>query len=991
MQPTSQPTLQPTSQPTSQPTFQPSTQPTGSPTGFLLYGELSTVLHSSSVISGVTQLFSETLLACGISIGKKSSLSVCAQLNAVTGVAAGEFHFPWDTFVGMFSGVVMEGRRLSSVERRVVLVGLSKSDKFSSIASCAFVDTFLSCDVRTVQTIMLVDAAWVPLTNKLVRVGYYETYPMAMAVDEVGTPVWTRVFAVASLSQMSLLLVSSLPQFGGCVVTGFGKSIGSAPAVSIIVGWFHSDVGQMNSLVSITPVGALIQNTGGLINSVAIDETTLDALVAGSVRLQSNGHAVAYLVRCNPLFFNALYGVHYVSVLSDESSAAKAVVFAGSVAYVVCEVTSQLRNYTKLSVLKISATTGNILKQVRITGPLSIACSKLTLDGALLTIMCSLQKENNLMESLLFVVNTELTFNSLLPGYQRSTEVFLRVLNFPVTAQVLSVTQSSSVVTATSSTFSSRRIEAGSANSTFVPSLSPTLSPPTADPTVLAPTPAPSPLPSVRPSGQPTGSPTSAPSVSPAPTTVPSSATPSYSHRPSPLPTSQPSVSPTGQPSQNPSQSPNALPSTQPSSQPSNSPSTQPSEVPTTQPTLRPSAVPTGLPSTFPTEEPTLNPTSVPSSVVEGAETSDYVLTIIVACSAVTALLLFLCFRHRLWLIKVVVEKRKKFRKTRTSSVSPKYLSMAAILMKDSTRAKQGNSASSAELGLHKPSKKVCDIRNPEVVNNNSDDDDESVVVDDEEDDVDEDESVVGDDDRGDDDYDDDDHDASVEVNSKDMKEKMQKASFETIKLESDVDLEAGMRGLRSLDGSCSSSEDKFEEKIPVQFDYQTPSEFFSFYVEKGSALTRGSTHQFRASVPPGPQRPETAARRPAVVSRTRIKLEPTADKQSTANASLPTPISEVSPPTGGAAVAALRLPRYHQQKEVRSSSLFHGTKQRVHKHSLYAKIINAIFDEIETTASTAAKGKAFNGKRRVRKSNKVQKEIICTTVLRAKNDQPHL
>jgi hypothetical protein len=452
-----------------------------------------------------------------------------------------------------------------------------------------------------------------------VRVGLYSTYPIAVASDPMGNPTWAQLFAVSSLKSFSLDAVNSVPQFVGCVVAGQGISTNIASTISILGGWFHSEVGRMNSVLSLTPQDATIENSNGLVHGLVVEQAALDAFVAGKVRLRSGSTttsaASAYIVRFNPLFQNAVYGVRFTPVVAGETSTAKALVLADSYVYLVCEIFSAQQNRTDLSLLKLNAATGLVVKQVRVIGPGSISCSKISLSNELLTIACGLKQQSQLLKPLLFMVNKELTFTNLLSSYQRYYTASMQSVSFPIVASSLPVTQSSVTPSTTPGSFSSPRIQAGVGGSPL-PSRRPTVAPsckPTAAPTLVKPSALPSSQPSASPSTQPTAAPTSSPSISPAPTCLPSSASPTITHRPTKLPTSQPTSRPTAQPVATPSGQPSAQPSGRPSTQPTGMPSAQPSRQPLARPTAQPTASPTSQPSSSPTGVPVAEPTSVPS------------------------------------------------------------------------------------------------------------------------------------------------------------------------------------------------------------------------------------------------------------------------------------------------------------------------------------------------------------------------------------------
>jgi hypothetical protein len=330
----------------------------------------------------------------------------------------------------------------------------------------------------------------------------------------------------------------------------------------------------------------------------------------------AQGRVSAYILRFNALFQSVAYGMRYVPVSAGDYSIGKAMLSVGSHLFLVCDAFNAQRNRTQLVVVKVDVATGSIVKQVQVAGPANVTCSSVVLSRGLLTIACGVS-EGLLLKPLIFTVDQDLSFKSLLAGYQRVVAEIVQPVPISFVASVVAVSQSSSMPIVTNGAFnSSAKLVKTSAAPTRLPSCIPSHAP-TRTPTIVQPTGQPSSQPSMRPSRQPTSRPTAVPSVSPAPTAVPSTATPTSTHRPSGQPSSQPSAGPTGQPVSAPSGQPSAPPSGQPTGQPVGDPTGQPSRQPLSQPTGQPSVFPTSQPSAAPTCEPAADPTSQPSSVTE--------------------------------------------------------------------------------------------------------------------------------------------------------------------------------------------------------------------------------------------------------------------------------------------------------------------------------------------------------------------------------------
>jgi hypothetical protein len=479
------------------------------------------------------------------------------------------------------------------------------------------------------------------------------------------------------LQSVSFSTVGYLPAFVGTFIAGPAISKNTGATISIVGGWFHSELGRMYNMISMVPRTGAILKTTDLVLGLAVEEVSLDTIVTGGISVGAvgdiaQGRVIAYILRFNALFQSVAYGMRYVPVSAGDYSIGKAVLSVGSHLFLVCDAFDAQRNQTQLGVLKVDVATGSIVKQVQVAGPANVTCSSVVLSRGLLTIACGV-REGLLLKPLIFTVDQDLTFKRLLSGYQRVVTNVVQAVPLEVVASVIAVTQSTSTVATSSGAFnSSTKLVQSSAAPTKLPTHSPTRMP-TRTPTVIQPTGQPSSQPSAHPSWQPTSRPTAAPSVSPAPTAVPSTATPTSTHRPSGQPSNQPSAGPTGQPVSALSGQPSTFTSGQPTGQPIGDPSAQPSRQPLSQPTGQPSVFPTSQPSAAPTCEPAADPTSQPSvtgelpDVDDGSSSSNsngqsaivamYVIP--VAYSMVGAALVIFCLYYRKSLFAGVSGKKK--------------------------------------------------------------------------------------------------------------------------------------------------------------------------------------------------------------------------------------------------------------------------------------------------------------------------------------------
>jgi hypothetical protein len=559
--------------------------------------------------------------------------SSCTQLDASTGDTEADFEMPWDntislSFRGRGSGSEVS---VSSGQRRGVLqvlgtfvvTGIYSATKTSTIAHCTLQSVSkIACTTKMFGNVMLLGSAWNAAVTKQISIGTYASYPHVMATDLQGNLLWGYVCIVSSMQTLSFNVVGIVPEFVGGFLAGSGVSSSSSAVVSLVAGWFHSDLGRMYYIMSMVPRNGAILNTrgAGLVSGIAVDPVALDTFVAGGILVGGTGLSVcAFVVRFNVLYKELGHGVHYAPLTaftSADSSRAKAVLLVDSYLYVVCDVYDSRRNQTDLTVLKTDASTGGILQQVRITGPASISCKKVQRNGDMVAIACSLIQGVKKMP-LVFSVTLELTFQSLLDGFERVTANPLQAFSLEFTASFPSVTQSTAAVSTRSGAFNST---SRTALQSVPPSRAPTAVPtrgPTGAPTIVRPTSQPSSQPSAQPSAHPSGSPTAAPSITLAPTAVPSTTAPTNTFRPSGEPSSQPSVSPTTQPVSLPTASPSVQRTGQPSTQPFSSPTSQPSAQPFTLPTQQPSSEPTRQPTTTPSIQPTALPSSIPSRLNE--------------------------------------------------------------------------------------------------------------------------------------------------------------------------------------------------------------------------------------------------------------------------------------------------------------------------------------------------------------------------------------
>jgi hypothetical protein len=598
---------------------------------------------------------------------RKPLPAVCYQLDPTVGEVVGEYLLPWDAFVGIVDiGGLSHHSALKSVllsepvEQTLLLVGTTSTAspplQLSTLAFCTLQwgvsgSSALACRAQVLRNALLYDALWVPATTRVIVAGKYATYSLIAATDATGNPVWAKVFSASVLRTMRIVGMGTAPTFVGCFVAGVGVSAYTDAAVCIVGGWFHSELGNMLSVMSIVPRDFMIRNTANLVLAMVVDIVTLDSILVGCMAWGGGGSGVtglttvnsAYLIRFNTLFQSTVYGVRFVSLTASERSMANAVVSIGTFLYVLCEVTSNEDNWSELVVLKVVASSGEIASQVRVVGPESITCSKMvySADTGKLTLACATQPARGESDSIVFTTDLDLTCKSLKVGYTKVITPTLQAVPFVLKASILSVTQTATTIETTQSKFNASSNGATLRSQSASPSRSPTAVPstlPSRSPTHLRPSSQPSSQPSAHPSRQPTSCPTAAPSVSPAPTAVPSTATPTSTHRPSGQPSSQPSAGPTGQPVSAPSGQPSAPPSGQPTGQPVGEPTAQPSRQPLSQPTGHPSSLPSGQPSSSPTKQPTIPKQKVndddddnDSSAGSNNDSSSYVIP--VACS----------------------------------------------------------------------------------------------------------------------------------------------------------------------------------------------------------------------------------------------------------------------------------------------------------------------------------------------------------------------
>jgi hypothetical protein len=651
-------------------------------------GEWTQSFFNGSVL-GNAAVLGDSMLACGSA--QEHHLSSCFLLDSTTGTPHNEYALPWDTFVSVISHtstslvassagtpVALVSNFLSSRESVAsyqlaetsslydfIVTGYIVATRSSAIAFCKLPAEILQCFTKTLTNFVLYGSVWNPTVRTLVHVGKYATYPTIAAMDETGAPKWMFVLIVRSLQSVSFTSVCYVPGFVGIFIAGPGVSSAAGATISVVSGWFHSDVGRLYNVLSLTPMGTSIMNTMDLVHEIAVESATLDTVVVGGVILRT-GDSVsrisAYILRYNSLFHSVAYGVRYVSVSASDTSVAKSLLIVDSYVFMVCDILNTVHNRIDLGVFKLKLATGEVVKQVRVTGSFSLQCSAITANNNnLLSISCGVQNEG-FVKPLVFTISRDLSFGTFFDGYVLVKSEVVQALSFPFTASLVSVAQTTSSTAVTSGSFtSSGKVVI---QSTVAPSRSPTRAPsraPTRSPTVFPPTSQPSSQPSTQPTSQPTTEPTSSPSISPSPTAVPSTGAPTNTFRPTGQPSGQPSTQPSTQPVSSPSARPSSVPSIQPTQRPSAQPSEHPSAQPSRSPSSQPLSVPSGQPSVSPTQDPSGTPTLAPTvaEVPDGPLDDDghsssesgkkavrnYVIP--VTCSIFGAVLVAFCITYR--------------------------------------------------------------------------------------------------------------------------------------------------------------------------------------------------------------------------------------------------------------------------------------------------------------------------------------------------------
>jgi hypothetical protein len=702
--PTAQPSEQPTRQPSSQPSAVPTTEPTSRPSCAPFNGEWALQIVNGSRMDGVA-VVEDYLVGVGSVQGKQPS-SVFV-VDSLSGVQVGEYSVPWEKVIGViYPGSVGGGRMSAGVLRLgledelsrkellassvaaltqpFIVSGTNKKPLASAHAFCELLSGgSMSCSVQTFANVTLLGATWNQYSSKLVSVCDYFVRPMVFVMSSAGGVVWVMTYTTSAFRSLSFKVVASTAGYVGSFVAGPAVSSGASAKISIVAGWLHTDLSSVNGFMSMTPVNDAIVTIERVTQNLLVDPDSLDSIVVGNIVLRSaETISNAYLLRFNSVIRFMMYGMQYRPIEpTEDQSAGKALVLVDSFIYLICDVIALHSNITSLSLLKLNAESGTIIKQMQVYGPSSITCSDITVNNGLLAIACGTWAEGT-WKPLMFSADYDLSFRKLLPGYHRSATIKLQALSVAFQATTISLAQGTGNNKANSSTFVTNtnfvqrsgsipsrkpstaptRNPTGTPAPTAVPTLFPTKVPscspsvvgtlsPSQAPSSANPTLPPSPTPSIlqqsatptsqptgQPSRQPSSSPTAGPTVSPAPTATPSTTSPTTSHRPTGFPSSQPSAQPSAQPvtmqpsetptpeptsspSENPSADPSGHPSSQPSGEPSSQPSSCPSSQPSHQPTVQPSQQPSRQPISAPSAQPSAHPTAQPSSSLSSEPT----------------------------------------------------------------------------------------------------------------------------------------------------------------------------------------------------------------------------------------------------------------------------------------------------------------------------------------------------------------------------------
>ena len=681
-QPSRQPSWQPGADSSSQPTSAPSARPTDSPPGewSVEVSQISSLVSISSVFTWLDS----NIWACG-----GNSSGMCVLLDSETGTAERQYDFPQSVYSSF--NVATEGT--------IVLSGRAGGTKTqeSSVATCSLVAEDLTCVVLNFGGIRFEAASYVPFPDVILYLGQYHTLPSVTIVDIRNDAVQTYTYTIFNLQSVQLSQAQSPPRFVGTFVAGTAvRSVGDT--VNYIIAGVVRTEGILTAM-RLYPKFGTILNQENLVEAMALEHIGPDSFIAGGLELSDGRGQNAYLLRVNSLFNSIAYCVRYQNIplvgannssidrraLSAKSSELKS--FATSIAlventlFMLIESTSNdaAENKTHVSVLRTSATTGAITKQVNIgTFSGSLSCSEITSVGLYLTVLCShkpFHPESWNRSSVIFYVDRELSFKNLPPGFTRNEEITIVAGDVPFLRTVLPVSSTKANIVTSRSAFNT----AGQ---------SPTRRP------SLAPTYGPTPEPSSAPSSQPSSSPTSAPSVSPQPSSQPSTSGPTNTKKPTVLPTTRPSLEPSLRPTTRPSEIPTRTPTARPTASPSAAPTITPSITPTTRPSKLPTTKPTRTPSWRPSLRPSQAPTVQPSDAqyLTLSERKDGNESMVIGVSVGSVLFLCLsCYalfrykQHQIW--KEVRAKRREEIFAYEATEAARVLRERAELMEEAEQA----------------------------------------------------------------------------------------------------------------------------------------------------------------------------------------------------------------------------------------------------------------------------------------------------------------
>eukprot|EP01032_Pedospumella_encystans_P017517 gene17517-19957_t len=261
------------------------------------------------------------------------------------------------------------------------------------------------------------------------------------------------------------------------------------------MGYFRAADGSLQPTY-LQPINENIINSAELITKMACDSISADLFIGGGIALRTENVGVsAYILRANALFRTILYGVRYVSALSERR------LLSGAASGVRCDVmqgvqlveqtlfilvnsniTTLTTQITYVTIMKANATTGDIMKQVSITAHnASTSCSNMGLIDDAVVLICSLWTQSPETTSdvskrtVLLSADTELTLFKLpVEFYIYGDDVF-HSENFPFKATYFPATSQPAVFRTTEATRSPST--SLSWKPTILPSIAPSVAP----------------------------------------------------------------------------------------------------------------------------------------------------------------------------------------------------------------------------------------------------------------------------------------------------------------------------------------------------------------------------------------------------------------------------------------------------------------------------------------------------------------------------------